>query len=117
MESARGIITFSDRQKISNIRHTDILYITSSGMCCLAHTTYGRYSRSTHLGVIEDELNNPQMFFRVHTSCIVNRYKIIEYLKTDGGILLMTDSTRINIARRRLPEFLDWYKYKIAVFQ
>ena len=117
MKNENAFITFSDRKKTCHIKHEDIYYIRSSGMCCVAYTSKGIYSRSANLAVIVKELKNSNMFFRIHTSYVINRHNIREYLKSDGGTILMADETKIAVAKRRRKDFLAWYKYSHSAFQ
>ncbi len=48
-----------------------------------------------------DELLSPSGFFRVHQSHLVNLNQIRQFLKEDGGTLIMTDGSRIEVSRRR----------------
>lgn len=48
-----------------------------------------------------DELLTPSGFFRVHQSHLVNLNQIRQFLKEDGGALIMTDGSRIEVSRRR----------------
>lgn len=45
-------------------------------------------------------------FYRVHDSHLVNLKCIKKYIKKEGGHLLMTDNSSVNVARRRKEEFL-----------
>lgn len=49
----------------------------------------------------------PHNFFRSHTSHLINMDKLLKYAKEDGGYALMSDGSKIPIARRRRVEFLD----------
>ncbi|HQQ13556.1 MAG TPA: LytTR family DNA-binding domain-containing protein [Bacteroidales bacterium] len=48
-----------------------------------------------------DEMLTPSGFFRVHQSHLVNLNQIRQFLKEDGGTLIMTDGSRIEVSRRR----------------
>lgn len=48
-------------------------------------------------------------FFRCHKSHIVNRHYIKEVLREDGGMtLLLEDSSKVPVSRRRISGFMDW---------
>ncbi|MBL1280840.1 MAG: response regulator transcription factor [Fluviicola sp.] len=51
-----------------------------------------------------DDLLKDQGFFRVHQSHLVNTRQIKEYVKTDGGHLIMNDKTLIPVSVRKRPE-------------
>lgn len=46
-------------------------------------------------------------FFRVHHSYLINLNHINEYIRQDGGYLIMSDKKLVGIARRRKDEFLQ----------
>ena len=46
-------------------------------------------------------------FCRVHNSHLINISHIKKYLKSDGGIVVMSDNSEIPISRRRKDAFLD----------
>ena len=54
-----------------------------------------------------DELLKEYDFFRPHISHLVNMRHVKEYLKGDGGTIIMTDNSRIEVARNRKEGFLN----------
>jgi two-component system, LytTR family, response regulator len=56
-----------------------------------------------------EELLGNQQFIRPHKSHLININYISQYVKTDGGYILLTDGTKIPVARRKremISEFL-----------
>lgn len=49
-------------------------------------------------------------FFRVHKSHLINLKYFKEFLNQDGGYAILKDGTKIEISRRKLPEFIDKVK-------
>lgn len=47
-------------------------------------------------------------FFRVHNSFLVNKESIIQYIKGEGGTVILEDGTELPVSRRRKLPFLDW---------
>jgi two-component system LytT family response regulator len=45
-------------------------------------------------------------FFRVHKSYIVNLNYVSRYIKGEGGTVIMTDGSEVEVSRRNKPEFL-----------
>src|SRR5215831_8196447 len=56
------------------------------------------------LGDIETMLD-PAAFCRVHNSHLVNLAHIKKYVKGDGGYVIMSDNSKVDIARRKKEEF------------
>lgn len=59
---------------------------------------------SKTLKEVEHNLNHSQ-FFRVHNSHLVNTDHISKFYKSDGGYIIMSDGTSINIARAKKDAF------------
>lgn len=51
-----------------------------------------------------------ERFFRIHKSHLINLKYIKEYSKTGGNFVTMTDGSRIEISRRKAPEFIQKIK-------
>ncbi len=70
-----------------------------------------RYIIDSSLDVISDELN-PELFFRISRSCIVNTKAILSIIKQAGGRLLIKSnppaSFEMTVSRSRVDDFLDW---------
>lgn len=59
------------------------------------------------LGDIESMLNAKE-FFRVHNSHLINLSHIKKYVKGDGGYVIMSDNTSVDVSRRKKEEFMQW---------
>lgn len=53
-----------------------------------------------------DDCLSGEDFIRVHQSHLVNSKYIDRYIKGDGGTIIMTDGSQIEVSRRRKEEFL-----------
>ena len=53
-----------------------------------------------------DDLLSDQGFYRVHQSHLVNMNYIREFIKGDGGYLLMTDKSEVPVSVRKRPVVL-----------
>jgi len=53
-----------------------------------------------------EDLLSDQGFYRVHQSHLVNTKFIKEFVKTDGGYLLMNDGSNIPVSTRKRPEVI-----------
>ena len=51
---------------------------------------------SKNLKEVERKINHPN-FLRIHNSYLVNTNHIIEYIKGDGGLVVMEDQTKIAV--------------------
>ncbi|MFI5173205.1 MAG: LytR/AlgR family response regulator transcription factor [Chitinophagales bacterium] len=64
------------------------------------------YFVSKPLKVFEDNLKD-QVFFRVHRSYIINLNHVKEFLREDGGVIVMADNTKIQLPKSRINDFMD----------
>jgi two-component system, LytTR family, response regulator len=46
-------------------------------------------------------------FFRIHHSTIINLNHIVEYIKGEGGSVIMSNGAELEVSRRRKQEFLE----------
>lgn len=53
-----------------------------------------------------EDLLSDQAFFRVHQSHLVNTKFILEYIKSEGGHLIMKDKTLVPVSVRKRPEVM-----------
>ncbi len=76
---------------------------------CTDHQTI---CSSVNLGEYE-ELLQDYSFCRVHHSFLVNKDHVTQYIKGEGGELLMGNNTSIPVSRRRKQDVLDWLKKNV----
>lgn len=53
-----------------------------------------------------EEILPHTIFIRIHHSFIINKNRIRKYLKGDGGQVIMSDGSALDVARRKKDEFL-----------
>src|SRR5436190_12658985 len=58
-----------------------------------------------NLGDLESMLDAKE-FFRVHNSHLVNLSHIKKYVKGDGGYVIMSDNSTVDVSRRKKEEFM-----------
>jgi two-component system LytT family response regulator len=59
-----------------------------------------------------EELLDPDRFFRVHRSNIINLKYIDKYVKGEGGYVVMQQGNRIPVSRRRKEAFLQLFHHQ-----
>ncbi len=60
---------------------------------------------SKKLKDFENMLSGNPVFFRTHRSYIINRECIHQYVRSDGGSIIMSDNTVVPLARERKDDF------------
>lgn len=99
-------IALNVENEIIFIDTKDVMYCKAKGSESLIHTVSGKILVSSQsIGQLEDVLKNED-FFRVHNSFLINFKYIIKYVKGRGGLIVMQDGTKIEVATRRKDEFL-----------
>lgn len=62
-----------------------------------------------------EELLADSNFLRVHKSILINLEHVKEYLRGDGGLILLSNGTKVDVSRRRKDLFLarmkEYYKH------
>src|SRR4051812_814682 len=59
-----------------------------------------------------EELLEDYPFIRVHHSCMVNINEINKYVRGEGGLILMSDGTTVDVSRSRKEELLKTLTHK-----
>jgi len=55
-----------------------------------------------------EEILDPNVFFRVHHSHIININYLDEYTTEEGGHVILKDGSRVEVSRRRATEFIQF---------
>ncbi len=63
---------------------------------------------SKPMGQLEEILDG-HGFFRIHNSHLINMNHIRQFVRTDGGYVVMDDGATVSVARNRKEEFLELF--------
>jgi two-component system, LytTR family, response regulator len=58
---------------------------------------------------MEEQLQDFPLFIRVHHSSMVNLNEVKKYVRGEGGYLVMTDDTAVNVSRSRKDSLMKWF--------
>jgi two-component system, LytTR family, response regulator len=58
---------------------------------------------------MEEQLQDFSFFIRVHHSWIVNLNEVTKYVRGEGGYLIMTDGSTVNVSRSRKDSLMKWF--------
>lgn len=101
-------IALSTQEKIHVVKIEDVVRCESS----VNYTTFFLSNGNKHLVTKTlkefDDLLKEHNFIRVHQSHLVNADFIKEYVKTDGGYLVMTDGVSVTVSSRKRATVMDW---------
>lgn len=97
----KPLFEYRHNKQICRIDQRNIIYLQSASKIITIHTTFGVHQFYGKLSECMDQLN-PNSFFFVHKSFIININHIVEY---KANQVLMSDLTTIPISQSRRLEF------------
>jgi two-component system LytT family response regulator len=72
-------------------------FILTTGKKIIASRTLGEY----------EQMFTEDNFFRVHRSHLINLQHVKKYIKGEGGYVIMSDDSQVEVSRRNKNEFLE----------
>ena len=85
----------------------DIVYLRADGSDTNIYLTNGpKLLVSKKLKEFESLLGQP-MFYKTHRSFIINLHLIKQYVRQDGGYIVMNNDETVSLARDRKDDFLQ----------
>lgn len=103
-------LALSAADGISFVKMSDILRVEANGRYAKFYLLNKQTIMvSKPLGDFEEILSANQ-FFRIHDSSIINLNHIKKYIRGDGGTVILSDDTELDVARRRKDDFLKLIK-------
>lgn len=73
-------------------------------------TTGGKYHTSKTLKDYEELLQGHSNFIRVHKTHIINLDHLTKFIKNDGGYIIMSDGSKVEVSRRKKQELMERMK-------
>lgn len=111
-QTAEGItyskkITVVEKFGFQIVETENIKYLEADGNYCIIHLSgLEKIVSSKSLGEFEKILD-PQRFFRIHKSTIINLNFLRGFSSYQGSFALLDDSTKLTISRRRFADFKE----------
>lgn len=103
-------ITIHSMDGITIIPVADIIYLEAAGAYTLFYwKDQQKVVSSVHLKQYE-ELLGERGFFRSHHAYLLNMAHVRKFLKEDGGSILMSDGSRLQLSKRKREEFFRLLK-------
>jgi len=110
-ETAKIAVPMSDG--LIFVRVSDILYFKASGNYTELYITNGeKILMSRQLKEYEQLLADFD-FFRIHHSYLVHLEHIQRYIRGDGGHVVLSDNTILDVSKRKKDAFLDRMRNKM----
>lgn len=104
-------IALSTTQGLLFVKIDDIMYLEADS--CYTHIVMNDKTKllaSKTMATFEEVLTDNSLFFRAHKSSIVNLRYIKQYIRGEGGDLVMQDGHVISLSRNRKQDFLALFK-------
>lgn len=93
------------------IKIDDIMYFSASNAYTFVVMNNGdKHLVSKSLAVFEEVLLDNPIFFRVHKSYLINLKFISQYIRGEGGEIIMQDRTSVVLSRNKKQDFLNLFK-------
>ena len=100
-------IILSTFEKINVIKVDEIIRCESDNYYTMFYFTNGKRLLVSKTLKEHDELLSEHNFIRPHKSHLINVKYIKSYLKTDGGVILMENGSKIPVSRRKKEYIMD----------
>lgn len=103
-------IAISHTKGLKIIEDNTIVRLEASGNCTMIYFEDGSRYLDTRTLKIYENILNPDKFFRVHKSHIINLNYLTEYLNEDGHFAVLNKTQHVPVARNRVAEFVKMLK-------
>jgi two-component system LytT family response regulator len=103
-------IAISHTKGIKLIDTESVVYLEASGNCTMIYFEDGKRYLDTRTLKIYESILNPEKFYRIHKSHIINLSYLKEYLNEDGHMAILKNGKVLPVARNRVPAFVKTLK-------
>lgn len=103
-------IAISHTKGIKLIETKDILYLEASGNCTMIYFKEGKRYLDTRTLKIYESILNPDEFYRIHKSYMINLAELKEYINEDGHFAVLKTGKLLPVARNRVSTFVKTLK-------
>ena len=104
-------IALSVQEGLLFVMIEDIMYVEASGSYCnIVMKDQTKHLISKGISMFEEVLGDQPNFFRAHKSYIINLKFVKQYIRGDGGEIVMKDGKFVNISRAKKTEFLNLFQ-------
>lgn len=104
-------LALSTQKGLHFIKVEDIMYFCASGSYTYVQMSNGdKHLVSKAMSNFEDVLQDNPTFFRAHKSHLINLKFISQYVRGEGGEIIMQDNTSVILSRNRKQDFMNLFK-------
>ena len=105
-QGRRGKIALATKERIEFVSPDDIVACSSDSNYTMVYLSDGRKRLISRTLKDFEEMLSVYNFFRIHHSHMVNLDHVREYVRSDGGYLVMSNDMKLPVARNRREELL-----------
>lgn len=103
-------LALSTQEGLHFVKTDDIMFLEASGCYTYIYLNNNiKHLVSKNLAVFEEVLKDNPVFFRPHKSHIINLRFIKQYIRGEGGELIMQNNSSITLSRNKKQEFLGLF--------
>ncbi len=103
-------VVISHTKGLKVVEDDTIMYLDASGNCTTIYFNDGtRYLDTRTLKIYESVLD-PDKFFRIHKSHIINLKYLKEFVSEDGFFVVLKNDAKMPVARNRSSDFVKYLK-------
>lgn len=103
-------IAISSQEGLHFVKIDEIMYLeASSNYTYIVMNNKIKHLASKTMQTFEEVLEDNSIFFRAHKSYIINLKFIKQYIRGEGGELIMQDGKNIPLSRARKQDFLNLF--------
>lgn len=106
-EGRLGKVALATRESIEFVEPQDIVVCSSDSNYTTIYLQDGRKKLLSKTLKEFEEMLLPFNFFRPHHSFLVNLERVKEYIRTDGGYLIMNNQMKIPVSKSRKEDLLS----------
>ncbi len=112
LPQVKSYLALPSVEKIDFIKINDIMFFNANGNYTTVYTVNGiKYLTSKNIGDYEKDID-PDTFYRVHYSYIINMNYVSKINKKDGAYCELSNGLQIPIAKRRQYNFSKFIRIK-----
>lgn len=104
-----GKIALATRDRIEFVDPKDIVLCSSDSNYTMVYLCNERKKLISRTLKDFEEMLTPYQFFRAHHSHLINLSHVQEYVRSDGGYLIMSNKMKIPVSRSKKEELLSMF--------
>ena len=104
-----GKIALATKESIEFVEPEEIVLCTSDSNYTMVYLNSGRKKLISRTLKEFEEMLGPLHFFRAHHSHLVNLQHIREYIRTDGGYLVLSNKMQVPVSRSRKESLMAMF--------